>query len=128
MKRKTVAAGTPWGARVGYSRAVRIGRFVSVSGTAASDATGKVVGEGDPYEQTSFILRKIDAALEELGASRQDVVRTRIYTTDISSWKEIGKAHREVFGKVKPATTMVEVRRLIDDRMTVEIEADAVVA
>ena len=127
MKRKNVPARTPWGDRVGYSRAVRTGRFISVSGTAASDEDGKVVGEGDAYQQTRFVLKKVQRALKELDASLKDVVRTRIYTTDISKWSEIGKAHEEFFGDVRPATTMVEVSRLIDGRMMVEIEADAIV-
>jgi enamine deaminase RidA (YjgF/YER057c/UK114 family) len=127
LKRRTVPAGTPWGDRVGYSRAISVGGFVSVSGTAASDEKGRVVGDGDAYEQTKYILKKIGRALTELDASPEDVVRTRIYTTDISKWKEIGKAHREFFGETKPATAMVEVSGLIDPRMMVEIEVDAIV-
>jgi enamine deaminase RidA (YjgF/YER057c/UK114 family) len=127
LKRKLVPARSPWGDKVGYSRAVSAGRHISVSGTAASDSKGRVVGEGDAYAQTRFILKKVEKALEELGGSMGDVVRTRIYTTDISKWQEIGKAHSEFFGGVMPASTMVEVSGFIDSRMIVEIEVDAVV-
>lgn len=126
MKRSLVAAGTKWGPRVGYSRAVRVGKVVHIAGTSAVDAKGAVVGAGNAYEQTRFILQKIERALAELGCTRKDVVRTRIYTTDISAWKEIGRAHGEVFGTVMPASTMVEVSRLIEPALMVEIEADAV--
>ena len=125
MKKK-VPARTPWGEVVGYSRAVKVGRFVTISGTVASDSGGEVVGRGDVYEQTRFCIKKIESALKELGCSLSDVVRTRIFTTDIGRWKEIGKAHGEFFSKIKPATSMIEVKGLIDPDMLVEVEADAI--
>jgi enamine deaminase RidA (YjgF/YER057c/UK114 family) len=124
--RKRVSAKTPWGDVVGYSRAVKVGNFVTVSGTAAADKDGKVMGRGDAYEQTLFCIRKIESALKELGCSLSDVVRTRIFTTDIRRWQDIGKAHGKFFGKIKPATSMIEVKGLIDPDMLVEIEADAI--
>ena len=124
--RKKVSARTPWGGVVGYSRAVKVGKLVAVSGTAASDASGKAVAKGDAYGQTVFCIKKIESALKELGYSLSDVVRTRIFTTDISRWQEIGKAHGKFFGKIKPATSMIEVKGLIDPDMLVEIEADAI--
>ena len=123
----SVDARTPWGDIVGYSQPVRIGNVIAVSGTAPSDESGKIVGWNDAYAQTVFVIRKIDAALKELGASLKDVVRTRIYTTDIARWQEIAKAHREFFGESKPSNTMVQVTRLIDPEMLVEIEVDAVI-
>ncbi len=125
--RKYVPAGTVWGDVVGYSRAVRTGGIISVSGTAPSDNEGKVVGKDDAYAQTVFVLKKIELALNELGATLENVVRTRIYTTDITRWKDIARAHREFFGEVKPANTMVQVVRLIDAEMLVEVEVDAVI-
>jgi enamine deaminase RidA (YjgF/YER057c/UK114 family) len=127
MQRTTYSTGTAWEPRVGYSRAVRVGPFVSVSGTTATDASGQVVGEGDIYAQTVQALTNIQTALEALGARLEHVVRTRLYVTDISLWDDVGRAHGEFFGTIRPATSMVEVSRLIDPVMLVEIEAEAIV-
>jgi enamine deaminase RidA (YjgF/YER057c/UK114 family) len=127
MHRKTVSSGSKWEPIIGYSRAVRVGPFIAVSGTTATGPGGEVVGIGDPYEQTRVVLRKIQSALEDAGATLGDVVRTRIFVTDISRWEEVGRAHREFFGEIRPAATMVEVRSLIDKHLLVEIEADAYV-
>ncbi|MFQ5552574.1 MAG: RidA family protein [Thermoplasmata archaeon] len=126
MERERISTDTPWEARVGYSRAVRVGPYVYVSGTTATDSEGRVVGRGDLYLQTVQALRNIRAALETVGSGLQEVVRTRIFVTDIKAWEAVGQAHGEAFGEVRPAATMVEVRRLIDPDMLVEIEADAV--
>lgn len=123
--RQNVASGAPWEDLVGYSRAVRVGRSVWVSGTTAIDGEGKLVGEGDAYAQAIQALKNIEAALERCGAGLTDVVRTRAFVTDITRWEEVGRAHAEFFSDVRPAATMVEVRRLIDERMLVEIEAEA---
>ncbi|HLA40334.1 MAG TPA: RidA family protein [Candidatus Glassbacteria bacterium] len=128
MKRRNVTSGTQWEETVGYSRAVRIGGRVLVSGTTAVDEQGRVVGERDPYRQALAALKKIEKALNQVGASIEDVVRTRMYVTDISQWREVGRAHGEFFSKVKPAATMVEVSRLIRPELLVEIEVEAVVA
>lgn len=125
--RQNISSGTKWEAVAGYSRAVRIGNRVEVAGTTAVDESGTIVGPGDPYEQTRFILSKIEKALIEAGATMQDVVRTRMYVTDISQWEAISRAHGEFFRDVRPAATMVEVQRLIEPEMLIEIELTAVV-
>jgi enamine deaminase RidA (YjgF/YER057c/UK114 family) len=127
MRRENVTSGTVWESRVGYSRAVRRGQFVYVSGTTATDGSGGYVGVGDPYAQTVQAINNIKVALLAVGADLPDVVRTRIYVVDIEHWEKIGEAHGEFFGKTKPATSMVEVRRLIAPEILVEIEADAMI-
>ena len=127
LQRHNIDTGTPWEAVVGYSRAVRIGNHIFVTGTIAADERGQVIGGSDPYAQTVAAIRKIQAALQRAGADLSDVVRTRMFVTNIDHWQQIGRAHGEFFGQVRPAAAMVEVTRLIDPAMLVEIEADAYV-
>jgi enamine deaminase RidA (YjgF/YER057c/UK114 family) len=125
--RLNISSGAKWEERVGYSRAVRVGNIIEVAGTTAVDDTDHVVGVDDPYQQTKFILSKIDKALTAAGAALKDVVRTRMFVTDMTDWEEIGRAHGEYFRDIKPASTMVEVKSLIGPELLVEIEVTAIV-
>ena len=124
-KRLNISSGAKWEDIVGYSRAVRIGDLIEVAGTTAVDGSGQVIGTGDPYEQTRFILSKIESAINAAGGTLEDVIRTRMFVSDIAHWEEIGRAHGEFFLKIKPASTMVEVSALINPELLVEIEATA---
>jgi enamine deaminase RidA (YjgF/YER057c/UK114 family) len=125
-ERLNISSGAKWEDIIGYSRAVRVGNVIEVAGTTAVDESGNLVGADNPYEQTKFIIMKIERALLSAGASLKDIVRTRIFTTDISRWEEIGRAHGEFFREIKPASTMVEVKSLIDPELLVEIEASVI--
>lgn len=125
MKRQTYTEGSPWEPIVGYARAVRIGNIIEISGTTAT-VNGEVVGKGDVYEQTTCILQKFEKVLKEMGGDMSDVIRTRIFCTDISQWEAIGKAHGAFFGEIKPTTGMYQISKLISDDLLVEIEATAI--
>lgn len=123
--RRRVSTGTDWEEEVGYSRALRVGPLVAISGTTATDEEGRIVGSGDPYRQALQAFRNVEAALEEVGARLGHVIRSRMYVTNVEHWREVGRAHREIFGDVRPATSLVEVSSLVEPEMLVEVEADA---
>jgi len=127
VKRENISSGTPWEPLVGYSRAVKAGNFIYVSGTASVDTEGNIIGLNDPYIQTKTVISLIRKSLEKAGAELSDVVRTRMFVSDMSRWKEYAEAHREAFKKIRPATTFIEVARLLDKRMLIEMEAEAII-
>lgn len=127
MTRLNISSGAKWEDIVGYSRAVRIGNIIEVAGTTSVDENGNVVGANDPYQQTKYSLQKIEMALRQAGATMRDVIRTRVYVTDISRWEEIGRAHGEFFREIKPASSMIEVSKLISPELLVEVEVTAVI-
>ena len=127
-ERRSYSSGTKWESVVGYSRAIRMGNQIFVTGTTATDESGEIIGVGDPYAQTVQVIGNIERALKALGATLKSVVRTRMFVTDISRWEEYGRAHGEFFAEIRPCATMVEITRLVDPRMLIEIEVDAVIS
>jgi len=127
MTRQNISSGAKWEATIGYSRAVRVGNWVSVAGTTASNEAGEIVGIGDPYEQAIYVFQKIEKALVEAGASLKDVIRTRMYVTNNAHWQQVGRAHGEVFADIRPVATMIIVKALIEPGLLVEIEVDAII-